>query len=82
MATTIRIKPESHKVLKRIARLTGRSVQQELDQAIEDRRRTVYLQGLAADYAALRKDEQAWQEHRAEVAAWDATSSDHLPPRG
>lgn len=76
MASAIRIKPESHKLLQRIAAATGQSMQQELDRAIEERRRKVYLEGLSQDYAALKRDPRAWRELQAENAIWDATDAD------
>ena len=46
--------------------MTGQSLQDELDQAVEQRRRTVYLEGLKADYAALQQDPKADAEFRKE----------------
>ena len=77
-ATTIRIRPESHRALKEIAAITGHSLQDELDQAIEQRRRTIYLEGLSADYAALAEDPKAMAEFQKEIALWDSTSNDGL----
>jgi hypothetical protein len=76
--TTIRIKARSHQALKEIAALTGRSVQEELDQAIEERRRRLYLEGLNQDYAALAADPKALADFRRETTIWDATTSDGL----
>jgi hypothetical protein len=77
-ATTIRIRPAAHAALKEIAAITGQSLQDELDQAIEDRRRTLYLEGLKADYAALQGDSKAMAEFQKEVALWDSASNDGL----
>ena len=52
-AATIRIRPSSHRALKEMASATGQSLQDVLDEAIEDRRRRLYLEGLNSDYAAL-----------------------------
>ena len=76
LAATIRITSKSQRVLEQIAGVTGNSIQEELDRAIEERRRKVYLQGLAKDYAALKKNKKAWQELQAEHALWDTTTSD------
>jgi len=65
-ATTIRIRAASHEALKELAAMTGQSLQDELDQAVEQRRRTVYLEGLKADYAALQQDPKADAEFRKE----------------
>ena len=42
-ATTIRIRPASYRALKEMAAMTGRSVQDLLDEAIEERQRRLYL---------------------------------------
>jgi hypothetical protein len=77
-ATTIRIRTESHQTLKEISALTGHSLQDELDLAIEQRRRTLYLEGLKADYAALAQDPKAMLEFQKEAAIWDAALKDGL----
>jgi hypothetical protein len=77
-ATTIRIRAASHQALKEIAAITGRPLQDELDQAIEQRRRALYLEGLKADYAALQHDPKALAHFHKEVALWDTTSHDGL----
>jgi hypothetical protein len=77
-ATTIRIRPASHQALKEMAAMTGRSLQDELDRAIEERRRTLYLEGLKADYAALQRDPKAIAEYQKELALWDAAVNDGL----
>ena len=77
-ATTIRIRSSSHQALKEIAAITGLSLQDELEQAVEDRRRRLYLEGANADYAALAADPKALAEFKAEVAAWDSTNLDGL----
>jgi hypothetical protein len=78
MATAVRIKPQSHKALKQISQVTGRPMQEELERAIEERRRRVYLDGLASDFAALKKDPKAWQDMKKEDELWDKTSNDGL----
>lgn len=77
-ATTIRIRSSSHQALKEIAVLTGQSLQQALDQAIEDRRRKLYLEGANADYAALSADPKAMARFKKDLAAWDSTNLDGL----
>lgn len=34
------------------------------------------VDGLNADFEAVRQDAEAWAEHETETAAWDETSSD------
>lgn len=49
-----------------------------LDRAIEEYRRKRFLKAANNAYAALRSNEQAWQEEQAERNAWDATLSDDI----
>jgi hypothetical protein len=82
MATTmIRIRPASRQALKEMAALTGQSMQDVLDQAIEERRRKLYLDGLNADYAALKRNPKAWADFNKEMAAWDAANHDGMDNR-
>ena len=50
------------------------------DLALDDYRRKVFFEGLAADYAALKADPKAWAEELAERQLWDATLLDGLDP--
>ena len=75
-STTIRIRAASHRSLKEIADASGQSLQDALDQAIEERRRTLYLEGVNADYAAL--NPKAFADFRKEIGAWDVTDLDGL----
>ena len=77
-ASTIRIRAASHQALKEIAAMTGRPLQDELDQAIEQRRRTLYLEGVKADYEALNRDPKATADFQKEIALWDSISNDGL----
>jgi hypothetical protein len=47
-----------------------------LDKAIDLYRRQRFLEGLNADFAALRKQEAMWKEELAERESWDATVAD------
>ncbi len=58
--------------------MTGESIQDALERAVEDRQRRLYLEGLNADYAALRRDPKAWAEFQKENALWDVTNEDGL----
>jgi hypothetical protein len=77
-ATTIRIRAASHQALKEIAAMTGRPLQDELDRAIEQRRRALYLEGVKADYEALNQDPKGMAEFQKEIAMWDSTRDDGL----
>ena len=76
--TIIRVQGETHRTLKELARLTGRTMQEVLALAVESERRKVYLEGLNADYLALQRDPKAAVELRKEHALWDATNKDGL----
>jgi len=76
--STVRLRPHSHTALKEIAEITGKSVQDTLDRAIEELRCKVYLEGLNRDYDALLADPKALEEHRKELAAWDVSNKDGL----
>jgi hypothetical protein len=75
---TIRLQTQTHKALKETANLTGESMQEALDKAVQERRRRLYLEGLCADYASLRAHPKAAAELDKENALWDRTSNDAL----
>jgi len=77
-APTIRLRPRSHRALKEIAAATGKSMQDALEEAIEDRRRRIYLEGLNADYARLGKRSRESAAIEAELAIWDRANLDGL----
>jgi hypothetical protein len=52
-----------------------------LHNAIEIRRRQRFLSGLNDDFAALRRNEAAWEEELAERRVWDAALGDGLEDR-
>jgi hypothetical protein len=75
---TVRINSSAYAVLRTLAEEADESMTKVLDKAIEAYRRQRFLDGLNADFAALRSDRGAWKEEQAERAAWDATLSDGL----
>lgn len=75
---TVRISNTSHKLLQELAEESGRTMQAVLDEALEAYRRQCFLEGLSADFAALRADPEAWAEEAAERAVWDAALLDDL----
>ena len=78
MAITIRLRPPTHNALKQTAALTGETLQEALDKAVMERQRRVYLDGLNADYAALRRKPRDEAGLDAENSLWDRTSNDGL----
>ena len=75
---TVRIPEDTHRSLREIAAVTGQSMPQVLRQAVEEFRRHSFLQGLSADFAALREDPEAWHEELEERVEWEATLQDDL----
>ena len=79
---TVRISSGSRRVLRSLAKRTGKSMQSVLDEAVEDFRRKMFLGAVNAGYAALRADAKAWVEELAERRAWEATLQDGLAEQG
>jgi len=77
---SLTISDATQKTLCALADRTGRSVEAILDQAVEDYRRKLFFQGLAADYAALKADPAAWEEELAERRLLEGTLMDGLDP--
>lgn len=75
---TVRIKQDTHRSLRELATCTGRSLPEVLEEAVETLRRQRFLVGLAADFAALRADPEAWRDELDERVAWDRALGDDL----
>ena len=75
-STTIRIGEQSHRILRRLAEVSGESMQSVAAKAIEEYRRRVFLDRLNEEFAALRRDPVAWKEELEERKAWEATLAD------
>ena len=73
---TIRISESSRRILREISQHNKRPMQAVLEQAIEAYRRQTFLEGLTADFAALRENDPEWQEEKLERSAWDAALAD------
>jgi hypothetical protein len=74
----ITISETAQRLLQELAGQTGQSPTEVLEQALDQYRRHVFFEGLAADYAALRADSEAWAEEREERNLWDTTLMDGL----
>jgi len=61
-----------------MAEQTNSSLQEMLDQAIENERRRLVLQQTNLAYAKLRQNKKAWNAWRAELRQLDATLSDGI----
>jgi len=80
--TTVRIREDAHQCLKDLARETGEAMAEVLAKAIESYRRDVFLRGLVDDFAALRRNPEAWKDELEERKAWDVTLGDDLEDDG
>jgi predicted transcriptional regulator len=80
-ATTVRISPKGHALLRRLATASEASMSEVLDQALETYRRQKFLEEAGAAYDTLRRDPQAWKKHQSEMSEWEATLGDGLKSR-
>lgn len=79
MATdTVRIKSETHAKLRDIAKSSGMSMPEILDEAIEVLRRSRLLDETSRAFEMLRSDPKAWRAELAERELWEATLGDDL----
>lgn len=76
MASTVRIDPQAHATLQRIARAKKVSLQEALHLAVDAYRTQLFLEGVAKDYAVLRETPEEWKQELAEREAWDVTLLD------
>jgi hypothetical protein len=75
---TVRLDAASRETLKELAAQSGQSMQEVLRRAVEEYRRRVFLEGVNAAYARLRRDPRAWEQAGREREEWDATVADGL----
>ncbi len=73
-----RISLNAHKMLLELAHKKGESMQKIIDMALEAYRRQLFLEESNRAFAALRKNDGAWQEEREERTLWDTTGADGL----
>ena len=74
--TQINISNSTHQILRHLSSEIGESMQTIVENAIEQYRRRLFLEGMSQDFKALREDSDAWQEELAERAVWDNTLLD------
>ncbi len=77
-APTVHLSEASQRILQELADQTGQTQEEVLAKALDGYRRKVFFEGLAADYAALKADPEAWAEELAERQLWEMT----YPARG
>ena len=75
---TVRISKSTHAALRALAAESNESMTEVLDRAIKLYKGQRFLEGLNADFAALRNNKAAWDEEVAERKSWDATLGDGL----
>ena len=75
MATT-RILDADHALLQELSMQTGKQQQEIIHEALAGFHRERMLNDINAAFSRLRHDERAWQDERAERAAWDGTTND------
>jgi hypothetical protein len=61
-----------------MAKETSSSLQEMLDQAIENQRRRLLLERANRAYAELRQDKKAWREWRRELRELDVTLTEGI----
>ena len=71
-----RISERSHQVVRRIARDTGETSEQILEQTLDLLEKDRLLDAINAGFAALKEDADAWADEQAERGLWDATLAD------
>lgn len=78
MPATIRISPAAHQSLTEMAKEANSSLQEVLDQAIENQRRRLLLERTNRGYSKLRENKKAWQAWQTELRQLDATLGDGI----
>ena len=79
--TTIRISTRTKDIVSELAEDAGTSMQEILEQAVQEYRRQHFLRAANAAYGKLRESADAWDETQAELSVWDAALGDGLEDR-
>jgi len=74
--TTIRVATADRDLAQELATEAGRSQMEIVHEALELYRRQQLLAAMNRDYAAMRRDTEAWNEEMAERDVWDVTLGD------
>lgn len=74
----LRVSKETHEKLRELARNEGVSMQRILEKALGEYEKTQFFDALAADFAALRSDPEAWAEELEERRLWENTLMDGI----
>jgi hypothetical protein len=81
-SATVKIDADTYARLKATAEDTGKPMIEVLAKAVDAYARQCFLEGLSADFAALRADPKRWKEELAERAVWEAALTDGLEDEG
>jgi hypothetical protein len=76
--STVRVSAHSREMLLRLTKRSGRSMQQVIEDALDEYERQQYFAEMQAGYERLRADPEAWAEYQAELEEWDAVLADGL----
>jgi hypothetical protein len=74
--TTIRVAITDRDLAQELATKAGRSQMEIVHDALELYRRQQLLADMNRDFAAMRRDDDAWSEETAERDVWDVTLGD------
>ena len=74
--TTIRVATTDRDLAQELATRAGRSQMEIVHDALELYRRQQLLADMNRDFAAMRRDGDAWSEEMAEREVWDVTLGD------
>lgn len=75
-SSTVRIDAKSRELLHELAEREGRPQSVVLRHALEEYRRTRFLQRCGDAYAKLKGDSKVWKAEQADREAWDETNAD------
>jgi hypothetical protein len=75
---TVKMNSSAHAALKEMVAEDGLSITEKVSRLVEEKRRERFLKGANRDYAALREDEDAWQEVQREREEREGTLADGL----
>lgn len=76
----VTIDPKTLQLLELVCEHTGQSVQAVVNSVLDEYGRKEFIRLSNIGYEQLRADPEAWAEHQAELAEWDATLMDGLDP--
>ncbi|MGD0499835.1 MAG: toxin-antitoxin system protein [Bryobacteraceae bacterium] len=77
-SVSIRVSGRGRETLGELALKEGRPMGAVLEEAIEEYRRTKFLEAANASYAALKSDPKAWRQELEERELWDNAGADGL----